>query len=56
MVIYYNKWENNNEIQLTKENEPKYSKNDKSSTLTRNKTLIKNKIYLKCSLHYYRTD
>ena len=35
MVIYYKKWKTYNEIQLTKKNGLKYSKNDKSSTLPR---------------------
>ena len=35
MVIVYKKWKKYNEIQLTKKNGLKYSKNDKSSTLPR---------------------
>ena len=36
MVIFYKKWKNYNEIQLTKKlNGLKYSKNDKSTNLPR---------------------
>ena len=33
MVIFHKKWKKYNEIQLTKKNGLKYSKNDKSATL-----------------------
>ena len=37
MVIFCNKWKKYNEIQLTKSNGLKYSKNYKSSTLPRDR-------------------
>ena len=41
MLIFYKKWKKYNEIHLTKkQNELKYSKNDKSSTLPRMDSLV----------------
>ena len=40
MVSFYKKWKKYNEIQLTKKNGLKYSKNDKSSNLPELKKII----------------